>query len=193
MEFHNKPQLNSDDMKCSWAEKVPKDKLKILLNRFWNKVNKLGPIADGMKTRCWIWTASTYGRGYGQFRGFVEYGSSPSAHKIIYELINGDTKNGKIIMHSCDNPSCVRPDHLVAGTYKQNMQDMDNKNRRVVREADDNTNSILTSRIVRRILKLYRTGKYTHKQLSRKYHVTETSIWQIFNGISWKSVTGIER
>lgn len=76
--------------------------------RFWAKVDK-GP-------DCWVWTGATRGYGYGQF--WLSDGRKVAAHRWVM----GDPE-GKAVLHRCDNPPCVRPDHLYLGTQKSNMQD----------------------------------------------------------------------
>lgn len=82
------------------------------MERFWSKVNK----TDG----CWIWTAYRDDKGYGCF-GFR--GKVWKAHRVAYELATGPIPTGAHILHSCDNPSCVNPEHLRAGTHADNMRD----------------------------------------------------------------------
>lgn len=69
---------------------------------------------------CWLWNAPTDKDGYGQFhvkkKGY-------RAHKFSYVIHVGDVPEGKVVMHSCDNSSCVRPSHLRPGTQKENVQE----------------------------------------------------------------------
>ena len=78
-------------------------------DRFWSKVEK-GP-------RCWNWTASGNGHGYGSinFNGKTTY-----AHRISYEMARGPIPRGLQIDHLCRNRSCVNPDHLEAVSCRTN-------------------------------------------------------------------------
>lgn len=89
-----------------------------LENRFWSKVNKTKD--------CWFWLASGTDDGYGQlkFRGKRMY-----AHHISVALSGRIIPLGKIVCHTCDTPSCVRPDHLWIGTMKENQLDASRKGR----------------------------------------------------------------
>ena len=88
-----------------------------LKTRFWAKVKK----GDG----CWEWQAQNV-NGYGRIR---INGKLVLSHRVVWEMNNGKIPNGIDILHSCDNPSCVNPKHLWAGTHQENMKDRDNKNR----------------------------------------------------------------
>jgi hypothetical protein len=91
-------------------------------DRFWGMVQK-GESPDS----CWNWkgnTATNYG--YGRF---WKNGNHVVAHRLMYEIENGEIPDGFEICHYCDTPSCVNPHHLFIGTHKQNMQDMSDKGR----------------------------------------------------------------
>lgn len=77
---------------------------------------------------CWVWDGNKTNSGYGIIKAF---GKMVTCHRLSYELYNGKIPDGIEIMHSCDNPICINPDHLSTGTHKDNMRDMIKKNRRV--------------------------------------------------------------
>ena len=83
------------------------------------------------ETECWNWIKSLYHQGYGKI-DFSKNGKRKSlrAHRLSYELFKGTIPKNLLICHSCDNPKCVNPEHLWLGTYKDNVEDMDNKGRR---------------------------------------------------------------
>jgi len=87
-------------------------------HRFFEKVDQA--------KECWEWTASTTFFGYGLFYNGKKI---IHAHRFSYELHFGEIKNGCVIMHICDNPKCVNPDHLKEGSQKDNVHDMIIKNR----------------------------------------------------------------
>lgn len=98
--------------------------------RFWRHVNKGSPY------ECWVWTGSNDGKGYGQISAGA--GRSPiKAHRLSWEIHNGQIPAGMVICHRCDNPKCVNPSHLFVGTQKDNMVDCATKNRLSVRSRDN--------------------------------------------------------
>lgn len=77
---------------------------------------------------CWEWQASLTLVGYGQLK--VSDKSNPQlAHRLSYQLFNGDIGEKLLVCHTCDNRKCVNPQHLFLGNHKTNADDMVNKNR----------------------------------------------------------------
>lgn len=92
--------------------------------RFWAKVRR----GDG----CWEWTAARSAAGYGWFKGAA---GPELAHRVAWRLERGEIQAGLFVLHRCDNPRCVRPDHLFLGTNADNMADMVQKGRQSRGEA----------------------------------------------------------
>ena len=88
--------------------------------RFWAKVAK----GDG----CWEWTAATR-NGYGVIGAGGHSGPALYAHRASWVLHFGPIPSGMHVLHHCDNPRCVRPEHLFLGTQTDNLADMRAKGR----------------------------------------------------------------
>lgn len=75
---------------------------------------------------CWLWTGDKAKKGYGRLK--IE-GKRVYAHRAMWEEKVGAIPAGQLVCHTCDNPSCVRPDHLFLGTQFDNMGDASAKGR----------------------------------------------------------------
>jgi len=95
--------------------------------RFWVKVRKT--------ECCWLWTGCRVPAGYGTFTVKSRRQGPLYAHRVAWELAHGSIPSPPLqVLHRCDQPSCVNPDHLFIGTQSENMYDRWNKGRRRVAE-----------------------------------------------------------
>ena len=156
-----------------------------LADRFWSKVDKCG--------ECWTWTGCRTALGYGSILAEGER-KWIYAHRVSWEIHNGrlpeptgDRTRDICVLHRCDNPSCVRPEHLFLGTMKDNSRDMARKGRcrYVTMYGEKHPNSKLTWEAVRRIRELRATGVQA-KVLATTYGVSDTLIRYVCSGAGWK-------
>jgi len=125
---------------------------------------------------CWIWTAATNFLGYGVFG----YKGGDRAHRFSYEHHKGPLGDLQCL-HTCDNPCCVNPDHLYAGTHADNMRD------KAIRErvcGERHPNSKLTNKNVKEIMGL--RGVLSGPKTGLKFNVKTTIIYNIWHGRAWK-------
>lgn len=148
--------------------------------RFWSKVDKSG--------ECWVYLYHRAPFGYGML--WVNKHLVP-AHRFSWELSNGLIPKGLWVLHHCDNPPCVRPDHLFLGTPQDNVHDMIAKGRAryVARplKGEANPRAKLTEVQVREI-RAHLTAGQRYRDIARQYGVSSGLISHIASGIAWKHV-----
>lgn len=135
---------------------------------FWKHVDRTGD--------CWVWTGHKNKWGYGQITVMKK---SFGSHRVSWEMQHGAIPEGLEILHSCDNPACVRPDHLFAGTQSENISDSVAKGRQI-------GNRKLTIEQVKEIRLLRLTA--TSTEIASKYGVGRNTIEQIWSGETWKNI-----
>jgi hypothetical protein len=95
---------------------------------FWARVDRTsGYRQPHMDSDCWLWRGAKNRWGYGTV---TRHSRDVRAHRLAYELEHGPFDAQAVICHRCDNPSCVRPDHLLLGTHADNIHDCIRKGRR---------------------------------------------------------------
>lgn len=165
-----------------------------LENRFWSRVDKSG--------NCWEWTGHKTKDGYGRlFRN----GKTVRAHRLSYEIHIGQIPEGMSICHHCDNPCCVNPDHLFAGTTADNVADREEKGRSNVesRSGDNHwmtrkpwriahgrtmMRSHLTDEMVMKIKIRYADGGVTQRKLATDWGISYKNMNLILTGKTWKHI-----
>lgn len=153
--------------------------------RFWEKVNKDGPIPHHRPElgQCWIWTASAGSKWYGYFRLNGEF---RSAHRISFFLEHG--RWALNTLHACDQSKCVRPSHLFEGTHLDNMRDCKVKGRlnHKTLYGEDASNAKLTWGLVDQIRFDRLTLKMPLADICKKYDIAISSASLIANNKQWK-------
>lgn len=149
-----------------------------VLERFWTKV-----LVNDIDA-CWIWQASCTIDGYGTFWFNPK---TIRAHRFSWILVNGDIPDDMSVLHTCDNPPCVNPNHLFLGTNQDNINDKIAKSRH--RIGENNSNAVLTDDKVRQIKQLYKTGKYSQRALADLFGVSVTQVCHIMQRKKWKHIS----
>ena len=151
-------------------------------DRFWSK-------ADRLTEGCWSWRASRDQYGYGRFN--IDQ-VIHKAHRVAWEKAYGPIPVGKCVCHRCDNPSCVRPDHLFLASQAENIVDCNAKGRATGGRMDGelNPSSKLTVAQVLDICRDRFERAATLQAIANHYGVTLQAIHLIVSGKKWRSVTG---
>lgn len=98
-----------------------------MLDRIADKYTKNGPLLVAELGRCWPWTGCVHPKGYGRFVN--EKAKADWAHRCAWRLWRGEIPKGLLVLHKCDNPGCINPDHLYLGTDADNARDRDARGR----------------------------------------------------------------
>ena len=108
-------------------------------------------------------------------------------HRISYALAHPDWDGQMSVLHACDNPPCVRPDHLFLGTQADNLADMTTKGRRVQydRHGERHPRVKLSQGQVDEIRVLYAAGGVSQEALGRRFGVGQTQISRIVRRTEW--------
>ena len=149
--------------------------------RFWRFVDKKSD------NECWEWIGNKMPNGYGQFSLGKKSQGSEGAHRVSWKLHNKEEIPHRWhVMHKCDNPSCVNPNHLSIGTAKENTQDMIAKGRKrtVSPKGELNGKSLLNEEQVRTI----KASKLSHAALARKLGVSPNCVRGVRIGRTWTHI-----
>lgn len=162
------------------------------LAAFWSRVNKTDT--------CWLWTGATNKPGYGKFHN----GSCVEmAHRYSWTLANGPIPAGLWVLHRCDVPACVHPEHLFLGTCQDNAKDCYHKGRsalskynspenvadRIIRTGYAGKPRKLTPTLVRKIRHRYFTKGESQPKIADSLGINQTMVSAIVTGKTWKHVS----
>ncbi len=143
---------------------------------FWSRVWK----GDG--ERCWLWEgAESSGYGHLVWKGRRKQG----AHRVAWELARGPVPDGLWVLHSCDNPLCVRPDHLFLGTNADNIADAFAKGRMPL--GSEHHSAKLDPEKVRAIRARIAAGEAL-AAIARDFGVSDQALFKLRDGKTWKHI-----
>lgn len=137
-----------------------------------------------LENGCWLFTGGKQSQGYG---AIWDGEKQRRAHIVSYEIHVETIPKGLLVLHSCDNPWCVNPEHLFLGTHQDNVDDMRAKGRDSFGEnkGTNNGQAKLTEADVWDIRRLLSTGQYTQDQIGDMFGVTRGAIKGIKLGYTW--------
>lgn len=113
-------------------------------------------------------------------------GKSILVHRYVYENVCGDIPDGLIVRHTCDNPKCINPNHLLVGTYKDNCRDMFDRHRDNRPKGERHHKHILSEN---QVLEAYHSSEPA-RVFAEKFGCHISTIHYIRNGKLWGWLTG---
>lgn len=166
---------------------------------FWGKVDRQDRVTSPhVDTPCWLWTGAKTGRGYGvSGRAF----GKRAAHRVAWELVNGEIPrmpgyHGTCVLHRCDTPACVNPDHMTLGSCADNNRDMivkgrahkgDNRRPEMIARGARNGHAVLTDEKVIEMREMRRLGR-TYKDIATAFGVSVSAAVDAVSGKTWHHI-----
>jgi hypothetical protein len=145
---------------------------------FWSKV-QIGP-------DCWIWIGFTNRQGYGYLaKGGTERGNY-YAHRVSWEIHFGLVPHGMLVLHHCDNPSCVNPAHLWLGTNHDNVRDRDKKSRGALPDNKGESNG--QHKLIASNIPVIRSLDLSQRAIGKIYGITQPTVSEIRSRKLWAHV-----
>lgn len=163
--------------------------------RFWRHVNKGNP------SGCWMWIGSAGKHGYGNFNGGGHVWWR--AHRFSWVTLRGPIPEGVLVLHECDTPLCVNPDHLKLGTQAKNVEDMWMRGRaRPLRgvkhphygrtgtahpmfgvRGTNHPMTFIPPEVKEQVRRLYEADALTQDELAATFSISQTHISRIVRGL----------
>lgn len=145
------------------------------ISKFWKHVRIRG------ENECWIYEGK-----HRRYAGFSDgRGNNMGAHRFSMTLKVGEIPGGMFVCHTCDNPSCVNPNHLFLGTPADNSRDMKRKSRQAHLRGEMHSRHKLTTEQVRQI-RAWRAENRPLKEIAEKFGISFQHVSAIARGEKWK-------
>lgn len=149
--------------------------------RFFRFVEK----TDG----CWLWTGKSVNKkGYGSISLGGKGGKHKLAHRLSYEMHKGSIPDGLVVMHQCDNPKCVNPDHLEVGTQSQNIKDAIARGRKQMPTCKTRGEECGASKLTEQIVLDIRSSTLSLAKLAMQHGVAKSTIERIRYRKTWRHI-----
>jgi hypothetical protein len=152
-----------------------------VVDRFWARVNKT--------ETCWLWTGGATSEGYGDL---MYQRHRHLAHRFAWQLANARAiPVGLVVRHRCDNPPCVRPDHLELGSVAQNVRDAYERRRRTTGNPTLGTgrpNALLTDELVATLRRRARSGQ-SITSIAKGTGFSYATVYRAIRGSGWPHVS----
>lgn len=149
-----------------------------VVDRFFSKVEKT--------SHCWYWVGGKDSGGYGLIR--IDRSKIDRVHRLSWEYHNNACiRSGVCVLHKCDNPACVNPEHLFLGTLADNNHDRHSKGRTRWRalKGENHGSAKLTLDNVTKIRQLARDG-HSHEEIAEIFQISDKHCYHIIRGYYWK-------
>lgn len=189
--------------KCSVENCENQSLIKGMCNKHYLRFRRFGSTDDNWRTHaplwqrflrkidktedCWVWLGNKSRSGYGSIQEGGKGSRTVAAHRLSYEMHKGPIPDGLVVMHSCDNPACVNPDHLSLGTFKDNTADMIAKGRKrtVAPKGTGNGKAKLNEQLVKYIRQ---NPHKSHAALGNELGLSPNCIRGVRTGRTWSHV-----
>lgn len=144
--------------------------------RFWNRVAR-------SECGCWPWMSAKDPHGYGRYTE-----ARVQAHRIAWAFDHGVPSSETVIRHTCDNPPCCNPAHLVAGSQADNMHDMIQRGRKASTSGSRHARARMVETDVRWARLMHKDGM-SPTILAKLFSVSVDNMTKTLSGAQWKNVT----
>ena len=137
-------------------------------------------IQIGAEDDCWLWTGGYHKDGYGSLRYDHKFFL---AHRFVYGHIRGiELSSTQVVRHTCDNPPCCNPNHLILGTQRENVHDMIERKRN---ETGEQKSCAKMKRDFLPVVFSLRASGHSHQAIADKFGVDKSIITRTLGGKAW--------
>jgi predicted DNA-binding protein (UPF0251 family) len=155
-----------------------------IIHGHWIDTEVVARIAGRIRREGSCWIVSGFANAHGHVK--IENHARPIyVHRAVFAWLNGPIPEKAVICHRCDDGRCVNPEHLFLGTQADNVADMLSKHRGSappVRKGEANVKVTLTDAGVVELRLLAATGKFSQRNLARRFGVSQSTVWRILRG-----------